>query len=47
MLGRGKRLFGDDAQASSFTLADSTRTNGGVLINRYVRDGGVKTGSFE
>lgn len=47
LLGRGKRLFGDDAQASAFTLAHSTRTRGGVLISRYVRGGEVRTGTFE
>ncbi|WP_109477103.1 dihydrofolate reductase family protein [Paraburkholderia sp. C35] len=46
MLGRGKRLFGDDAQASAFTLVQSASTPGGVLVNRYVRDGEVRTGSF-
>jgi dihydrofolate reductase len=46
MLGRGKRLFGDDAQASAFTLSHSARTPGGVLINRYVRSGEVRTGTF-
>jgi dihydrofolate reductase len=47
MLGRGKRLFGDNAQASAFTLARSTTTPGGVLITRYIRNGEVRTGAFE
>ncbi|RJF97301.1 dihydrofolate reductase family protein [Noviherbaspirillum saxi] len=47
ILGRGKRLFGDNAQASAFTLAHSTSTPGGVLITRYVRSGEVRTGAFE
>lgn len=47
MLGRGKRLFGDDALASAFTLAHSMSTPGGVLITRYVRNGEVQTGTFE
>lgn len=47
MLGRGKRLFGDNALASSFTLTHSISTSGGVLINRYVRGGEVRTGSFD
>jgi dihydrofolate reductase len=47
LLGRGKRLFGDNAQASAFTLAHSTSTPGGVLITRYVRSGEVRTGTFE
>jgi dihydrofolate reductase len=47
MLGRGKRLFGDDASACAFTLERSIDTPGGVLITRYVRSGDVRTGSFE
>jgi dihydrofolate reductase len=47
ILGRGKRLFGDNAQASAFTLAHSTGTPSGVLITRYVRSGEVCTGAFE
>ena len=47
ILGRGKRLFGDDALSSAFTLTRSASTPGGVLIARYVRDGEVRTGSFE
>ena len=46
-LGRGKRLFGDNAQPSSFTLVHSTSTPGGVLLTRYVRSGEVRTGSFK
>lgn len=47
LLGRGKRLFGEDALASSFTLAHSQATPGGVLITRYRRHGAVRTGSFD
>lgn len=47
VLGRGKRLFGDDAQPSAFTLAQSIGTAGGVLITRYARSGEVRTGTFE
>lgn len=47
VLGRGKRLFGDNAQVSAFTLAHSNSTPGGVLITRYVRSGEVRTGAFE
>lgn len=47
LLGRGKRLFGDNARASAFTLADSMSTPDGVLITRYVRGGEVRTGTFE
>ena len=47
VLGHGKRLFGDDAQPSAFTLAHSISTPGGVLITRYERSGEVRTGTFE
>ena len=47
VLGRGKRLFDDNAQASAFTLADSISAASGVLITRYVRSGEVRTGTFE
>jgi len=47
VLGRGRRLFANNAQASAFTLAHSKSTPGGVLINRYVRSGEVRTGTFE
>lgn len=45
VLGRGRRLFGEDMPARAFTLADSARTPGGVLLNRYLRAGEVRTGS--
>ncbi|GAB2543129.1 dihydrofolate reductase family protein [Rhodanobacter koreensis] len=47
LLGRGKRLFDDQAQASAFRLEASKATSSSVLINRYVREGEVRTGSFE
>ena len=47
VLGRGKRLFGDNAQVSAFTLTHSTSTPNGVLITRYVRSGEVRTGAFD
>ena len=47
LLGVGKRLFGDDAQPTAFTLVHSTATPSGVLISRYVRSGEVRTGSFD
>ncbi|WP_448118698.1 dihydrofolate reductase family protein [Pseudomonas serbica] len=46
VLGNGKRLFDDKAQASAFTLEHSTCSPGGVLIGRYVRSGEVRTGTF-
>lgn len=47
MLGQGKRLFGDNAQPSAFTLTSSATTPAGVLIARYERGGEVRTGKFE
>jgi dihydrofolate reductase len=47
LLGHGKRLFGDNAQPSAFTLVHSTRTPGGVQLTRYERSGEVRTGTFE
>lgn len=45
LLGRGKRLFDDQAQSSAFRLEES-KTASGVLVTRYVREGAVRTGSF-
>lgn len=47
VLGRGRRLFGDNARPSAFTLAHSTTTPDGVQIARYARSGEVLTGAFE
>jgi dihydrofolate reductase len=47
VLGHGKRLFDDNAQASAFALANSTSAASGVLVTRYVRSGEVRTGTFE
>ncbi|MBW0447694.1 dihydrofolate reductase [bacterium M00.F.Ca.ET.228.01.1.1] len=47
ILGHGKRLFGENAPASAFRLAQSVSTPRGVIITRYVRDGEVRTGSFD
>lgn len=47
LLGRGKRLFDDRSQASAFRLEQSKTLSSGVLVNRYVREGDVRTGSFE
>jgi dihydrofolate reductase len=47
VLGRGKRLFDDNARAAAFILVHSNSTPGGVLITRYVRSGEVRTGAFE
>lgn len=47
LLGCGKGLFDDRMQASAFRLNASTTSPGGVPVNRYVRDGKVRMGSFE
>jgi len=47
LLGRGKRLFDDQAQASAFRLEESKTSSTGVLVTHYVREGEVRTGSFE
>ncbi|HVX03961.1 MAG TPA: dihydrofolate reductase family protein [Rhodanobacteraceae bacterium] len=47
LLGRGKRLFDERAQAAAFRLEAFRATTTGVLVNRYVRTGEVQTGSFE
>ena len=44
VLGKGKRLFGDDAMPRSFTLVESTATPSGVILANYKRAGEVKTG---
>jgi dihydrofolate reductase len=45
MLGKGKKLFDDQASPAAFTLAESTITPSGVIIARYLRAGEVKTGT--
>ena len=47
LLGQGKRLFDGHVQAAAFRLETSKATSSGVLVNRYVRVGAVRTGSFE
>ncbi|OLL28921.1 dihydrofolate reductase [Burkholderia sp. SRS-W-2-2016] len=47
MLGRGKRLFGDDGLPRAFKLLRSAVTPGGVLITHYLQDGEVRTGAFD
>lgn len=48
MFGRGRRMFGDDAQPSAFRLAHAGSTSGGVLLTRYLREGQPpRTGSFD
>lgn len=47
LLGRGKSLFDDRAQASAFRLDESQTSSHGVLTTRYRRDGDVRTGMLE
>ena len=46
LLGRGKRLFDERAQAAAFRLAQTTASAKGVLISRYERNGDVQSGDF-
>jgi dihydrofolate reductase len=47
VLGRGKRLFADDARSSEFKMVMGSVSSRGVLMGTYERGGEVKTGSFE
>ncbi len=47
VLGRGKKLFGDSGFEGSWTLVSSKVSSTGAILSKYVRDGEVKTGSFE
>ncbi|MBS1552649.1 MAG: dihydrofolate reductase family protein [Bacteroidetes bacterium] len=44
-LGKGKKLFGNDAYPAAFTLTESTVTTTGVILANYKRAGKVKTGN--
>ncbi len=46
-LGKGKKLFDDNANPSAFTLTDSTVTTKGVILANYTRSGKVTTGNIE
>jgi dihydrofolate reductase len=45
ILGKGKKLFDNNAVPAAFTLTDTTVTSTGVIIANYTRAGDVKTGS--
>lgn len=47
LLGHGKRLFDDSTQAAAFRLIASKVSPTGRIVNHYVREGGVRTGSFK
>jgi dihydrofolate reductase len=44
-LGKGKKLFDNDAIPAAFTLVESIVTSKGVIIAHYKRAGKVKTGT--
>ncbi|RWD66551.1 MAG: dihydrofolate reductase [Mesorhizobium sp.] len=46
LLGKGKRLFGDDAMPAAFKLVRSQATTTGVIMATYERGGEIRTGSF-
>lgn len=43
LLGKGRRLFGDDAQPRTFKLTHGVVSPSGLIAATYVRDGEVKT----
>ena len=45
LLGKGKKLFDDNANPSGFSLIESTVTTTGVILANYIRNGEVKTGN--
>jgi dihydrofolate reductase len=46
IVGKGKRIFGDDLEAASLDLVETKTSTTGVLLNRYRKAGPVETGSF-
>jgi dihydrofolate reductase len=46
LLGRGKKLLGDDARPGEWSLVDSRTSTKGVITARYRPSGPVRTGSF-
>lgn len=47
VLGRGKRLIGDNAQAATFKLTTHDVTSTGVILARYERAGTVQSGDYQ
>ena len=45
VLGKGKRLFNDEATAAAFELIESHVTPSGLILTNYKRAGKVKTGT--
>lgn len=46
LLGKGKRLFGDDIAPTGLKLVKAKSYPSGVIVANYVPDGAVKTGDF-
>jgi dihydrofolate reductase len=46
LLGKGKRLFGDDVAPAGLKLVSSQSYPTGAIVTKYVPDGEVRTGSF-
>lgn len=46
IVGRGKRLFGDDAAPTQLSLVEAKTSSTGVVMARYRRVGPVQVGSF-
>jgi len=45
VLGTGKKLFAEGAEAAAYTLAEGVVTPDGVLLARYEKSGEVQTGT--
>ncbi len=46
LLGKGKKLFGNDAIPAAFELTESCITPSGVIVANYKRTGEVRTGTL-
>ena len=46
-LGKGKRLWAEGVRPAGWKLTHSVASPSGVIVANYVRDGEVKTGSFD
>ena len=46
ILGKGKKLFGDDAFPATLELTESSITPNGIVVANYKRAGEVKTGTI-
>jgi len=46
VLGRGKRLFGENAKSSALRLVRSKVSTSGAVMSAYVPDGDIRPGSF-